>query len=395
MTSNEIIALADANLMPTYARFPVAFIRGEGARLFDAEDREYLDFSSGIGVNSIGYADEKWIAAVASQAGRLAHISNLFYTEPCTLLAARLNSLSGMSGAFFGNSGAEANEGMIKLARKYSFDKYGGGRSTIVTLENSFHGRTVATLEATGQERFHNFFMPFTGGFKYAEAGNIEDMEAKLGPDVCAVMIELIQGEGGVMPLEHDYVGKLTALCRERDILLLVDEVQTGVGRTGTFFAFQQYDILPDAVSFAKGIAGGLPLGGLLVNEKCAAVLGPGTHASTFGGNPICCSAALAVLDILDGDALLKVREKGAKLRAMIEEISSPIIAGVRGLGLMLGIQVRGIAHSELVKKLLDAGLVCLTAGSDVFRLMPPLTITDREIERGVIILADVLEELK
>jgi acetylornithine/N-succinyldiaminopimelate aminotransferase len=298
-----------------------------------------------------------------------------------------------MAGASFCNSGAEANEGIIKLARKYSFDKYGPGRDKIVTLINSFHGRTITTLEATGQERFHKYFFPFTGGFRYAET-NLSSVRENLGTDTCAVLIELVQGEGGVMPLEKDFVRELRELCSQRDVLLLIDEVQTGIGRTGTLFAFLQYGVLPDAVSFAKGIAGGLPLGGFLAAEPYKNVLSPGSHASSFGANPVCCAAALAVLDILSEETLSTVAAKGAYIKSAVGAIDSPYIEGIRGLGLMLGIKIRGIPHKELVGQLIQNGLICLTAGSDVVRFLPPLTITYPEIDAGLQIFRETVENL-
>lgn len=393
MTSKKVIDLLDANVMPTYGRFPVAFESGYGATLKDFDGKEYIDFASGIGVNSIGYANEKWVKAVSEQAGKLAHVSNLYYTEPCAMLAKELKNRTGMSQVFFSNSGAESNEGIIKLARKYSYDKYGEGRFNVVTLVNSFHGRTVTTLKATGQERFHNYFFPFTDGFTYAEAGNMESVKAAAGSNTCAVMMELVQGEGGVMPLSHEFVNSVLKFCTDNDILLLIDEVQTGVGRTGSLFAFQQYELLPDAVSFAKGIGGGLPLGGFMVNEKCKNVLGPGTHATTFGGNPVCCAGALAVLDTLDNAFLKDVVTKGEYLRSKISEIDSKYIVDVRGLGMMIGVEIKDASHSELVKKMLAEGVACLTAGSNVIRLLPPLTISYEEIDKGLDIFKKVLEE--
>ncbi|MEG1073442.1 MAG: aminotransferase class III-fold pyridoxal phosphate-dependent enzyme, partial [Oscillospiraceae bacterium] len=274
-------------VMQSYGRFDVDIDHGEGATLWSAEGKEYIDFTAGIGVNSVGYGNEKWVSAIVEQAVKLGHCSNLFYSQPYVNLAEKLCHRSGMADVFFSNSGGEANEGIIKLARKYSFDKYGKGRGTIITLQNSFHGRTITTLAATGQDQFHNYFFPFTDGFRYAEA-TIDGIEAVAGHDVCAVMLELVQGESGVYPMEREFVHNLAVLCAERDWLLLIDEVQSGVGRTGTLFAYQQYGVLPDAVSFAKGIAGGLPMGGVMAGEKCRNVFTPGTHATTFGGNPIC-----------------------------------------------------------------------------------------------------------
>ena len=273
MNFEQIKSLDNQYVLQTYGRNSVAIDHGKGATLWDTEGKEYIDFTSGIGVCSLGYANEQWAKAIYDQAMKLGHISNLFYTEPYAVLASKLVPASGMAAAFFGNSGAEANEGMIKTARKYSYDKYGQGRATIITLKNSFHGRTITTLKATGQDHFHEFFFPFTEGFRYADANDMDSLLAQSGDDVCAVMMELIQGEGGVNPLQKDYVQAVAKLCAEKDWLLLIDEVQTGIGRTGSLFAFQQFDIQPDVVTFAKGIAGGLPFGGFLTNEKCRNVL--------------------------------------------------------------------------------------------------------------------------
>jgi acetylornithine/N-succinyldiaminopimelate aminotransferase len=390
MTFDELKQLDDQYVIGTYARFPVAIDHGEGAVLSDLDGRRYIDFSSGIGVCSVGYANPKWVDAVIEQTMKLGHISNLFYTAPNASLAEKLCKRSGMAASFFSNSGAEANEGMIKLARKYSFDKYGKGRGTVLTLNNSFHGRTSATLAATGQDIFHQYFFPFPDGFRHADP-DMESIQSVSGHDVCAVLVELVQGEGGVLPLGREFVHALAVLCAERDWLLLVDEVQTGIGRTGSLFAFQQYGILPDAVSFAKGIGGGLPLGGFLTNERCRKVLGPGTHAATFGGNPVCAAAGLAVLDILDEDMMAAVKEKGNYLRRAIAGMGSPYVAGTRGMGLMIGVSVRGISNKELAGLLIKGGLLCLTAGHDTLRLLPPLTITKAELDEGLEIMRRVM----
>ena len=372
MTFDELKALDHAHTLQTYGRFNVDVDHGQGATLWDLAGRTYIDFTSGIGVCSVGYGNEKWARAIYDQALALGHISNLFYSQPYARLAGALCARSGMAAAFFGNSGAEANEGLLKLARKYSHDKYGAGRGTILTLRNSFHGRTLATLAATGQDVFHQHFFPFPEGFRHTGANDLADVEAQAGEDVCAVLLELVQGEGGVLPMDRDFVCALAGLCEQRDWLLLVDEVQTGIGRTGTLFAFQQYGIRPDAVSFAKGIAGGLPMGGFLVNEKCRPVLGPGSHASTFGGNPVCSAAALAVLDILDEAALNRVREKGIYLREHIEAMGKQCLGATRGLGLMIGVEVRpGWSSRELAARLAGHGLLVLTAGP-ALRLLPP-----------------------
>ncbi len=392
MNFNEIKALDEGYVLQTYGRNQVAIDHGKGASLWDTEGKEYIDFTSGIGVCSLGYANEAWAKAIYDQAMKVGHISNLFYTEPYAKLASKLVPAAGMAAAFFGNSGAEANEGMIKLARKYSFEKYGQGRAVIITLRNSFHGRTITTLKATGQDHFHDFFFPFTEGFRYAEANDMDSLMAQAGDDVCGVMMELIQGEGGVNPLQKDYVQAVAKLCAQRDWLLLVDEVQTGVGRTGTMFAYQQFDIQPDVLTFAKGIAGGLPFGGFMTNEKCREVLRAGDHGSTFGGNPVSAAAANVVMDTLTPEFLAQVAEKGQYLRDGIAALNSPCVSGIRGMGLMIGVGIQGMTHKELKDRLMAEGLLCLTAGKDTLRLLPPLSITKDEIDKGLAIMARVMK---
>jgi len=392
MTHEELKALDQRYTMQTYGRYDVDLDHGEGAVLYDLAGREYIDFTSGIGVCSIGYGNPKWVAAIAAQAAKLGHVSNLFYTQPYAALAGQLCRRSGMAAAFFANSGAEGNEGLIKLARKYSFDRYGKGRGTLLTLKNSFHGRTISTLTATGQEVFHNYFFPFDTGFRHVQAGRMDSLREAAGSDVCAVLLELVQGEGGVLPMDRAYVQALAEECARRDWLLLVDEVQTGIGRTGTLFAFQQYGIQPDGVSFAKGIAGGLPMGGFLVNEKCREVLGPGAHASTFGGNPICAAAAQVVLDTLDDAFLMEVAVKGDYLRRRIEQLELECLGSTRGLGLMIGVEVKeGWSNKELAARLAANGLLVLTAGADL-RLLPPLCIRREELDKGIEILEHTLK---
>ena len=391
MTSQEIKSLTNQYVMNTYGRNDVVIDHGKGARLYSPEGREYIDFTSGIGVCDLGYGNEAWAEAVYQQAKKVGHTSNLFYTEPCARLAEKLCKRTGMSNVFFASGGGEANEGMIKLARKYSFDKYGKGRATIITLKNSFHGRTMATLTATGQERFHNYFFPFVEGFRFAEANSMDSLKETAGDDTCAVMMELVQGEGGVLPLDQEYVSAVAKLCAEKDWLLLVDEVQTGVGRTGSLFAFQQYGILPDVCSFAKGIAGGLPMSGIMANEKCRNVLTPGTHATTFGANPVCGAAALLVQDVLSDEFLQEVQKKGAYLREQIEAMDLPCFGKTRGLGLMIGIEVaEGYENGKLAAALADAGLLVLTAGPGM-RLLPPLVITKEEMDAGLAIMKKTL----
>ena len=387
MNNHDVMQMTEDYILGTYKRFPVALESGENATLQDFDGKTYLDFASGIGVCSLGCGNESWLAAITAQAKKLPHVSNLFYTEPAAQVAKTLVERAGMQGVFFSNSGAEANEGAIKLARKYSFDKYGAGRSTIVTLHHSFHGRTITTLAATGQDVFHQYFFPFTEGFVHAEPNDIACVKsACMGGTVCAVLMELIQGEGGVLPLDKAFVQEVASFCKSRDILLLIDEVQTGVGRTGTLFCFQQYGIEPDAVTFAKGIAAGLPFGGVLAAKSCAGTLSAGTHATTFGGNPICAAGANAVLSELTPDFLRDVAQKGVYIRETISSWNLPVVTSVRGLGLMIGIGV-SCSHREAVGKLVESGLLALTAGADTIRLMPPLTITKAEIDAGLAIL--------
>jgi acetylornithine/N-succinyldiaminopimelate aminotransferase len=391
MTNHDVIQQTDDYILGTYKRFPVALESGENATLKDVDGKTYIDFASGIGVCSLGCGNENWLSAITEQAKKLPHVSNLYYTKPAADVAKTLVERTGMQGVFFSNSGAEANEGAIKLARKYSFDKYGAGRNQIVTLHHSFHGRTITTLAATGQDVFHQYFFPFTEGFIHAEPNDIACVKSVcMSGTVCAVMMELIQGEGGVLPLDAAFVQEVASFCKSRDILLLIDEVQTGVGRTGSLFCFQQYGIEPDAVTFAKGIAAGLPFGGVLAAKSCADTLCAGTHATTFGGNPICAAGANAVLAELTPDFLGEVTQKGAYIRETVSSWNLPVVTSVRGLGLMIGIGV-SCSHREAVGKLVDHGLLALTAGADTIRLMPPLTITKVEIDAGLSILKQIL----
>lgn len=391
MTYQELKAQESQYVMNTYGRFPVALDHGEGATLWDVEGKQYIDLASGIGVCSVGYNNEAVVRAVSEQAARLMHASNLFTTAPMIEVAKTLVTKTGMGKVFFANSGAEANEGAIKLARKYSFDKYGAGRSKIVTLWNSFHGRTVTTLTATGQDKFHNYFFPFTEGFSYAHANDLESVAAELDDRTCAIMIELVQGEGGVLPLDPGFVAGVEALCRENDLLLLVDEVQTGVGRTGSLFCFEQYGIRPDVVTMAKGLGGGVPIGAVMAAGTCCDVLTPGTHATTFGGTPLVCASANAVLSIVANDEFLaSVREKGEYLTKQILGFGSPAIHGVRGMGLMLGVIVDEGKHSDYVAKLIESGVLAITAGKNAVRLLPPLTITYEELDAALAVMKAV-----
>ena len=389
MSFEDIKKLDDAYVMHTYGRYNLAIDHGKGAICYDPAGKSYIDFTSGIGVNSLGFADEGWVAAVTAQLNKLQHISNLYYTEPCVLAAKLICEKSGMKKVFFGNSGAEANEGVIKAARKYSFQKYGEGRSKIVALENSFHGRTMAALSATGQNVYHNFFFPFVDGFVFAKANDTEDMLSKLTDDVCAVMMELVQGEGGVMPLEKEYVQAVYAACQKKDILFIVDEVQTGVGRTGTFYSYQQFGIQPDLVSSAKGLGGGLPIGAVLMNEKIAAGMGPSSHGSTFGGNPVVCAGANVVVDRMDASFLANVNERAVQLRTGLEKL--PRVRSLSGIGLMVGIEfLEGIKAADVLAACREKGLLVLTAKTRL-RLLPPLTLTAHDVDMALEVLAEVL----
>ena len=392
MNTQAIIARDDANVLHTYGRSPIALVEGRGMYAFDAEGREYLDFTSGIGVNALGFCHPAWVQAVSAQAARLQHTSNLYYTEPCGALAEELCRRTGLDAVFFGNSGAEANEGAIKAARKYSVDTYGPGRSKVLTLVNSFHGRTLATLTATGQEVFHRDFGPFPEQFGYVPAGDFGALEAAAGPDTCALMLELVQGEGGVVALEKAYVEQVAAFCRQRDILLLVDEVQTGVGRTGTFLACEQYGLQPDIVTLAKGLGGGLPIGAVLMTRKVADHMGPGSHGSTFGGNPVACAGALAVLGELTDDRLAKDNALAAALRAGLQTL--PHVQAVTGLGLMVGVAFADGVSAAAVRTACERqGLLVLTAKTRL-RLLPPLILTQEDVDKALAILRSVLESL-
>ncbi len=392
MSNFDIISNQDKQYVAnTYGRFPVAIKEGKGALCKDFDGKEYIDFSSGIGVNSLGFCDEGWVSAVTKQLTTLQHISNLYYTEPCVNAAKLLCEKTGMKKVFFSNSGAESNEGAIKCARKYSFTKYGEGRNRVITLINSFHGRTVTTLAATGQDVFHKYFFPFTEGFEYVPANDIDALKNALDGKVCAVMMELIQGEGGVMPLNKEYVKQVEKLCNEKDIILIVDEVQTGVGRTGKLFCFQNYDITPDIVTTAKGIGGGLPLGCVMFSEKTENVLVAGDHATTFGGNPVATAGAEYILKTMNDAFLSEVTEKGEYMRNKI--LAMPHVVGIDGLGLMMGIRLdESVISSDVVKRGIEKGVLLLTAKAKV-RLLPPLNITYDEIDRGLKALEEALSE--
>ncbi|HOJ47425.1 MAG TPA: aspartate aminotransferase family protein [Bacillota bacterium] len=377
------------NIAPSYARFPVAIARGRGSLLYDIDGKEYIDLGSGIAVNAFGACDEEWIKAVTAQLGQIAHTSNLYYSLPQARLARLLCARTHFKKVFFSNSGAEANECAIKAARKYSADKYGEGRSRIVTLKNSFHGRTITTLSATGQDGFHKHFGPFTEGFAYAEANNYEDTASKLSDDCAALMIELIQGEGGINVLEKDYVANLAKMCKEKDILFIIDEVQTGNGRTGKLFCYEHYGIEPDIVTTAKGLGGGLPIGCTLFNEKTAEVLAPGTHGSTFGGNPICAAGAISIIERLTDELFAEVNKKSEYLKTTLSALKN--VTQVAGMGLMLGIKTAK-DPKEVANECIKKGVLVLTA-KDKVRLLPALNIPFDVLKKGVAILSEVIEQ--
>ena len=374
-------------ILGTYGRFDLHIVRGKGAVCEDEQGKKYIDLGSGIGVNSLGYCDDGWVKAVEEQLETLQHTSNLYYTSPSALLAEALCSRTGYSKVFFCNSGAEANEAAIKTARKYSFDKYGQGRNKIITLNKSFHGRTMATLTATAQEAMHNFFFPFNEGFEYCEK-DIEDIKSRQG--VCAVMLEFIQGEGGVIPLDKHFVEQVYDYCKSNDILFIADEVQTGVGRTGRFLCSEHYGVKPDVTTLAKGLGGGLPIGAMLAGEKCEGVMGAGTHGSTFGGNPVVCAGGRYVLSRLTDEFLGEVREKGELVKELLSGAKG--VKSVSGLGLMLGIELEEKKASDVVKECINRGVIPLTAKEKV-RLLPPLIITKEELKKAVGILKEVIGE--
>lgn len=380
------------SLMNTYGATTV-ITKGNGCYLYDDNNKEYIDFTSGIGVNCLGYNDPDWTEAVTKQVTTLQHCSNLFLNPATVTLSNKLTQLAGMSKVFFANSGAEANEGAIKLARKYSSDKYGNNRGKVLTLKQSFHGRTMLTLKATGQpEKFHKYFFPFPEGFDYVDANNIDAFKSALTDDVCAIMMEAIQGEGGVHPLNKEFVQEVVKICNEKDILVIFDEVQCGIGRTGKLFGFNNFDIKPDIVSCAKGLGAGLPMGAVLCNEKLKDVFNPGDHGSTFGGNPVSCAGALVVLDKLcNENSYNEINKKGQLIKDLINKANLSNVVEIRGMGLMLGIEIKENS-ADIRKKAEENGILVLTAGPKVIRLLPPLVISEDDIKKGINVLIDLLK---
>lgn len=387
---SDIQAIDNLFVANTYNRFPIEIKEGKGSILKDYNGKEYIDLGSGIGVTIFGINDEKWKEAVINQLNCVQHTSNLYYTEPCAKLAKLLCEKTGMKKVFFGNSGAEANECAIKVARKYAQDKKGEDYFKIITLKNSFHGRTITTLAATGQDVFHKSFKPLTEGFLYAEANNIDSVKELVDNNkIAGIMIECVQGEGGVLPLNKDFVEGIYKICNEKDILMIVDEVQTGNGRTGKLYAYQNFDVKPDIVSTAKGLGGGLPIGACLMNEKVQNVLKAGDHGSTFGGNPIACAGALSILSRIDDKLLDDVNKKSKYVFDSLKNIDG--IESVSGMGLMIGIKTK-MPAKEVVLKCMDKGVICLTA-KDKVRLLPALNIKMEDLQKAINTIIEVVKE--
>lgn len=387
----ELMCDDSENILNTYKRFPVVLKEGKGATLKDYTGKEYIDFSSGIGTNSFGACDKEWVDAVVHQANTLQHSSNLYYTAPQVMVAKMLCEKTNMKKVFFGNSGAEANECAIKAARKYSYDKYGLGRSEIITLQNSFHGRTIATLSATGQDVFHQWFFPFVGDFKYCPASDIDALKGLISEKTCAIMIETVQGEGGVVALDPKFIKYIDLVCKEKDILFIVDEVQTGNGRCGYLYSYMEYGVTPNIVTTAKGLAGGLPFAAVLFDEKTQNVLSYGQHGTTFGGNPVCASAAVSVLKRIDDKLLNHVRECRKIIEDRLKDVEE--VKSISGKGLMVGIELKdGLKAVDIASKCMEEGLIPLTAKTKI-RLLPPLNITFEELNKGLDILIHVLKE--
>ncbi len=384
MNNEDIKKLDKEYVAGTYNRYDVAIEKGKGAICYDYDGKKYIDFTSGIGVNCLGYSDDGLVSAVSKQLENVQHTSNLFYTEPCASVARKMCERTGMKKMFFCNSGAEANEGAIKAARKYSEIKYNGARYEIISLKDSFHGRTMAAITATGQDSFHNHFNPLLNGFKYTDANDIKALKDIINNQTCAIMIEPIQGEGGVNVLDPAYMDSIMRICQENDILLITDEVQTGVGRTGKFMAGDHYGIKPDIMSVAKGLGGGLPIGGVLFGAKTENALLPGDHGSTFGGNPVVCAGADHIMDRIDDDFLKKVSENGEYLKERLSAMEN--VTEVTGMGLMLGVSINTGEPGPVVKKCIKNGLLILTA-KDKLRLLPPLIIDKDLIDEGLEIL--------
>ena len=387
MTAEQWKELDKQYIAGTYARFPIIAEKGEGAVLTDIDGKQYIDLGAGIGVTAFGYLDPEWKKAVLDQLDKIQHTSNLYYTQPCITLAKMLCERTGMSKVFFSNSGAEANECAIKAARKYAVQKKGAEYTTIITLKESFHGRTLTTLAATGQVHYHEQFQPLTTGFVHGDASDIEQVKGLIRNEkVAGILIECVQGEGGINVLDKEFVQEIARICAQEDIVLLIDEVQTGNGRTGKLYSYMHYGIKPDVVSTAKGLGGGLPIGATMLSEKLQDVFAPGDNGSTFGANPVICAGAVSIISRMDDDFLEQVVKKGDMIRAFLR--GKPGVLGVDGLGMMIGVRTERKAI-DIVKEGMEAGILCLTAKAKV-RLLPPLNIPEADLKRGLEILAEI-----
>lgn len=397
MTEKEIMESADRTLIHVYNRFPVVFDHGDGVRLYSAGGKEYLDFASGIGVMALGYNVEPYKDALKDQIDRITHISNLFYSEPMEEAAKKLVEISGMDRVFFTNSGAEAIEGAIKTAKKYAYKRDGDAGDEIVAMQNSFHGRTVGALSATGTDHYRTPFYPLMGGVHFAQYNDFDSVKEACDDKTCAILMETVQGEGGIYPADPEFLRKVRALCDERDMLLILDEVQCGMGRTGSYFAWQNYGVKPDIVASAKALGCGVPVGAFLVTEKVAsASLEPGDHGSTYGGNPLCCAAVSKVIDIMrEKDIPGHVKALAPHFEAGLDELvsSHQSVLKRRGMGFMQGLVIReDVKSAAVVASALENGLVTLSAGGNVLRLLPPLVMTEEDIDEGISILDSTLK---
>lgn len=394
MNNDNTISKWNEYFIDTYNQPNFVIDYGEGSCFFDTNGNKYIDFTSGYGVSSLGYSNSNLKNAIKEQVDKLLHTSNLYFNEPVLYSGEKIINSSGMAKVYFCNSGTEANETAFKIARKYSSDKYGNGRGTIISLKDSFHGRTMMSLMATGMDKYHKYFYPLPEGFKYIERNNIEDLKNNLDSTVCAIILEAIQGEGGVNVLEKDYVLEIVKICQEKDIVVIFDEVQCGIGRTGKLFGYEYFDVKPDIVTVAKGLGAGIPVGGVLVNKKLSKVLGKGDQGTTFGGNLLAMVAASVVLDEISKDGFYnEVLEKGNYIRKSIESFNNKVVLKTKGIGLMIGIETN-IESSIIEEKARKKGLLILTAGKNVLRFLPPLTISYKEIDEALEILKDILLEI-
>lgn len=388
MSMYEQMEQAEKSILHTYNRFPVMFDRGEGCRLYDTEGKEYLDFAAGIAVNALGYHYPGYDEALVEQIHKLTHISNLYYNEPMSQAGEKLVKASGMSKAFFTNSGTEAIEGALKVARKYGFKKYNGERYEVIAMEHSFHGRSMGALSVTGTAHYREPFEPLIGGVKFAQFNDLESVRAQITEKTCAILTETVQGEGGIYPADEEFLKGLRALCDENDILLILDEIQCGMGRTGEYFAWQGYGVKPDIMTCAKALGNGVPVGAFVLGEKAAeASLEPGDHGTTYGGNPFVCAAVSKVFDIYESDHILEhVRELTPYLEEKLDEIVDKYtcVSARRGKGFMQGLVIQGMPVGNIVKKALEKGLLVISAGSDVLRMVPPLVIRKEEIDEMI-----------